>query len=235
MPAPYPLLDLPPGDFKNMFDFQAINMAAAHNMFVQGVNAIVYHGPTVTPDKVQPFMLFCVTLLDVIHHHHSLEETFYFPALEEKLGKGALSGNIQQHKEFIPGLEALEEWCKKVQKGEVKYDSKVFLGMVEAFSDTMIVHLNDEIPTLNSEVIKANFTEAELRVIESEFVKRALESADYYTALPFTLVCGNPKTPWFPPIPTPIKWATRWWFSWRYSEAWKFGPLDLYGREKPKN
>ena len=81
--------------------------------------------------------------MDVIHHHHSLEETFYFPALEEKLGKGALSGNVQQHKEFIPGLEALEEWCKKVQKGEVEYDSKVFLGMVEAFSDTMIVHLND--------------------------------------------------------------------------------------------
>lgn len=73
---------MPPGDFKNMFDFQAMwgfssvenanmthwmeafsNMAAAHNMFVQGVNAIVHHGPTVTPDKVQPFMLFCVTLV----------------------------------------------------------------------------------------------------------------------------------------------------------------------------
>jgi hemerythrin-like domain-containing protein len=81
--------------------------------------------------------------LDTIHHHHSLEETFYFSALEEKLGQGTLSGNVEQHKEFIPGLEALEEWCKRVQNGEAKYDDKVFLAMVEAFSDTMITHLND--------------------------------------------------------------------------------------------
>jgi hypothetical protein len=63
--------------------------------------------------------------------------------MEEKLGKGTLGGNIEQHKEFIPGLEALEEWCKRVQNGEANYDGKVFLALVEAFSDTMIAHLND--------------------------------------------------------------------------------------------
>ena len=79
--------------------------------------------------------------LENIHHHHTLEETFYFPALEEKLGKGALSGNIEEHEEFVPKLEALEEWCKKVQKGEVVYDGNVFLGMVDAFADTMVAHM----------------------------------------------------------------------------------------------
>lgn len=72
-----------------------------------------------------------------------IEEEFYFPVLEEKLGKGALSGNIEQHKGFAQGLEALEKWCKIVQKGEVGYDGKVFLGLVEAFSDILITHLND--------------------------------------------------------------------------------------------
>jgi hypothetical protein len=61
--------------------------------------------------------------------------------LEEKLGKGALSGNIKEHEEFIPGMEALDEWCKKVQKGEVVYDGNVFIGLVEAFSDTMVAHM----------------------------------------------------------------------------------------------
>jgi Hemerythrin HHE cation binding domain len=138
-------------------------MAAAHNTFIQGLNAVIRHGPTVKEDKVEPFMWFCLALvrhgqasscyiphssfsfctfqLDGIHHHHTLEETFYFPAMEEKLGKGALSGNIKEHEEFIPKLEALDEWCKKVQKGEVVYDGTVFLGMVDAFADTMVAHM----------------------------------------------------------------------------------------------
>ena len=61
--------------------------------------------------------------------------------MEEKLGKGVLSGNIKEHEEFVPKLEALDEWCKKVQKGEVVYDGNVFMGMVDSFADTMVAHL----------------------------------------------------------------------------------------------
>ncbi|KAF8798500.1 hypothetical protein BYT27DRAFT_7264653 [Phlegmacium glaucopus] len=234
MPAPYPLLDMPPGNFTNMFDFQAINMAAAHNMFIQGINAIVHHAPTVNGDKVKPFMVFCLTLLDGIHHHHTLEETYYFPALEEKLGKGALNGNIEQHKEFIPGVEALEEWCKKVQKGEEAYDANVLLGLVDAFGDAMIAHLASEIPTLDRDIIQANFTLAELDAIEAGFKKRVLAAIDFYTSLPICLVCASPNALWFPPFPAPLKWATRWWFSRRHSEAWKFGPMDFSGKERAR-
>ena len=81
--------------------------------------------------------------LDNFHHHHAIEESFYFPALEEKLGKGALSRNIEEHEQFVPKLEAFDEWCKKVEKGEVVYDGKVFIGMVEAFSDTMVAHMTN--------------------------------------------------------------------------------------------
>jgi len=223
---------MPPGDFTNMFDFPAINMAAAHNMFIQGINAMFHHGPTVKEDKLEPFMCFCLTLLETIHHHHSLEEEFYFPAMEEKLGKGTLSGNVKEHEEFVPKLEALEEWCKKVQKGEVVYDSNVFLGMVESFADTMVAHMTHEPQTLNRDIMREKFTMAELKALDKEFMKHALASIDYYKALPFSLVCGNPSTPWFPPLPAPLKWATRWWFVRRYREAWEFGPLDLSGNER---
>ena len=172
---------MPPGDYKNLYDFQAMysffffcwkcqhnswnfsNMAAAHNTFIRGFNSITHHAPTVKGDKVKPFIFFCLTLvrrgptplililfffllaffqLDGIHHHHILEETYYFPEMEKKLGEGALQGNVEEHKEFVPGLEVLDEWCKKVQKGEVEYDSKVFLELVDAFGDTMVAHLH---------------------------------------------------------------------------------------------
>jgi len=210
-------------------------MAAAHNTFIQGINAIIHHAPTVPADKVQPFMVFCLALLDNVHHHHSLEETFYFPAMEEKLGKGALDANVEQHKEFMPGLEAFEEWCKKVQKGEVLYDAKVFLGLVEAFADIMVAHMNSEIPTLDRNIMQEKFTIAELKAIDSEFMKRALATVDFYKTLPLSVVCANPSTPWFPPFPAPLKWATKWWFARRYSEAWNFGPLDLSGKAKAKD
>ena len=90
---------------------------------------------------IPSFYTCCAFQLENIHHHHSLEETFYFPAMEEKLGKGVLSGNIKEHEEFVPNLEALDEWCKKVQKGEVVYDGNVFLGMVNSFADTMVAHM----------------------------------------------------------------------------------------------
>jgi Hemerythrin HHE cation binding domain len=136
-------------------------MAAAHNTFIQGLNAMVRHGPTVTEDKVEPFMWFCLALvrrrapllylllisspfqLENIHHHHSLEETYLFPAMEEKLGAGALSANIEEHEEFVPKLEALDEWCKKVQEGEVVYDGKVFSEMVDGFADSMVAHMTN--------------------------------------------------------------------------------------------
>jgi len=230
--ARYPLIDMPPGDYSNMFDYQAINMAAAHNTFIQGLNAMIRHGPTVKEDKVEPFMWFCLALLDNVHHHHSLEETFYFPAMEEKLGKGVLSGNIKEHEEFVPQLEALDEWCKKVQKGEEVYDGNVFLGMVEAFSDTMVAHMTHELKTLDRDIIREKFTIAELKAIDSEFMKRAMASIDFYKTMPLSVVCANPSTPWFPPFPTPLKWATRWWFARRYSAAWDFGPLDFSGNER---
>ncbi|KDR68365.1 hypothetical protein GALMADRAFT_257009 [Galerina marginata CBS 339.88] len=227
MPAPYPLLDMPPGEFTNIFDYQAINMAAAHNMFIQGINAMVAHAPYVTEEKVQPFMVFCLTLLEGVHHHHHLEETFYFPIMEKKLGAGTLSGNVEEHTHFVPKVEEMEQWLKDVQEGREKYDAQLFLEKVNSFSDTMIDHLNHELPTLESSKIRAVFTEKELKDIDKEFMKLALSNISFYTSLPLSSVCQNPATPWFPPIPLPLKWATKWWFSRKHSEAWEFGPVDF--------
>ncbi|KDR72139.1 hypothetical protein GALMADRAFT_1344375 [Galerina marginata CBS 339.88] len=232
MPPPYPLLDMPPGKFSNMFDYPAINMAAAHNIFIQGANAIVAHAPHITDEKVQPFMIFCLALLALINHHHHLEESYYFPAIEEKLGKGTLSGNIDEHALFVPKLKETENWMKAVQSGQEKYDSAVCLDKVNSFADIMVEHMKNEPPTLDRDKIRAVFTEQELKEIDAEFMRRALSNVDFYTLLPVMACCGNPATPWFPPIPLPLKWATRWWFSWWYQAAWEFGPLDFYGNTR---
>ncbi|TFK33903.1 hypothetical protein BDQ12DRAFT_690420 [Crucibulum laeve] len=234
MPAPYPLIDMPPGDFSNIFDFQAINMAAAHNQFIQGINAMVYHAPRIPEEKVQPFVKFSLIFLEHLHHHHTLEETLLFPEFEKKLGQGSLSVNIEQHHDFVPQIDELERHLKDIQSEKVKYDGKALVERIDGFGDIMIEHLNEEIATLESSRMRSAFTEKELKDIDAAFMKEVMASLDLYTALPFSVVCGNPATPWFPPLPAPLKWATKWWFYRRHKECWEFGQLDLSGKPRPE-
>jgi hypothetical protein len=40
-------------------------MAAAHNAFVQGVNAMMSHAPRIEGEKVQPFVVVCLAVVRV--------------------------------------------------------------------------------------------------------------------------------------------------------------------------
>ncbi|KAF8732650.1 hypothetical protein AX14_004095 [Amanita brunnescens Koide BX004] len=232
MPYPYPLIKLPPGDWQNAYESQAINMGAAHNTFIQSINAIVKHAPNITENKIQPFLIFALTAISALHHHHHVEETFAFPRYEEKLGKGAMQVNVEQHEQFLPKVEELEQYLKEVQEGKAKYDGKRIIDIVESFGDVMIQHLTEELATLDADRMRANFTEKELKQLEKDFLNLILAEFDFYKNLPMGLVCMDPNNAWFPPLPLPIKWATRLWFFRRYKEAWEFGPLDLYGNPR---
>jgi len=148
------------------------------------------------------------------------------------LGKGAMQVNVEQHELFVPKVEELEKYLKDVQEGKEMYDGQRIIDAIESFGDIMVQHLTDELETLNVDRIRAHFTEKELKQMESDFMKIVLAELDFYKNLPMGLVCMDPNNLWFPPLPLPIKWATRLWFSWRYREAWKFGPLDLYGNPR---
>jgi hemerythrin-like domain-containing protein len=234
MPAPYPLLEIPPGDVKDIFDSQAINMACAHNTFLQGVNAMVYHAHRIQENQVQDFMVFCIALVGLIHHHHDGEEEFLFPELEKKLGEGALHANVDQHAEFLPQLHDFEEYITAIQNGKQQYNGDEFVGKIGSFSDKLVQHLNDEIPTIESKYLEKHFTRKELKAIDDAFIWRAIKNVTFNTTIPVILVCANPATPWFPPLPGPLLWAVRVWFSRKYAAAWEFGPCDINGKPKER-
>jgi len=205
-------------------------MACAHNTFIQGVNAVVYHAHRIRENQVQDFMFFSFTLVGVIHHHHALEEEFLFPELEKKLGKGALHGNIDQHTEFAPQLHDLEEYIKAVQNGKQDYNGDDFVEKINSFGDVLMQHLADEIPTIETKYLQKHFTAKELQSIDDAFIRRAIKAIKFNTTIPLSLVCANPATPWFPPLPAPLLWAVRVWFSRKYAASWEFGPCDINGK-----
>ena len=151
--------------------------------------------------------------ISTLHHHHHLEETLTFPWYEEKLGKGAMHVNVEQHEQFLPGVEKLEQYLKDVQEGKEKYDGKYIVDTIESFGDVMVQHMTEvgcllgsivivvhqslqELTTLDADRMRANFTEKELRQFESDFMKAALTELDFYKDLPICLLCKDPNNTW---------------------------------------
>ncbi|KAJ7185131.1 hypothetical protein GGX14DRAFT_702140 [Mycena pura] len=206
-------------------------MAAAHNTFIQGINSMVYHAPNVAGDKVQPFIVFSLTVISFTTT--TIWRKVLLSRAGEEVGKGALAPSVEQHHTFVPQVVQLKKYLEDIKAGKEAYDGPLIVEKIHSFSDVMIQHLNEgrEIPALESSRMRAVFTEKELKDIDSAFMKRALANVDFSTTLPLSVVCGNPATPWFPPFPTPLKWATRWWFSRKISAAWEFGPPLDFGWE----
>ena len=98
-------------------------------------------------------MSFIYAQISTLHHHHHVEETFVFPRYEEKLGEGAMRANVEQHEQFLPKVEELEQYLKDVQEGKAKYDGKRIVDAVDSFGDIMVQHLTDVSYRVGSVVI----------------------------------------------------------------------------------
>jgi hemerythrin-like domain-containing protein len=146
----------------------AIEMANVHNTLLRGLNAIYLQAPHVhLTQDIADFMLFAATWQDTIHHHHELEETFFFPQANElaraTLGESVMDANIDQHRAFEDGLTDMAEFIGAVRDGRRKYDGAALQKCIDRFAPVLTAHLHDEIKTImrlekcDGEKIKAQF------------------------------------------------------------------------------
>ncbi|KAJ7773463.1 hypothetical protein B0H16DRAFT_1512426 [Mycena metata] len=234
MPYPFGLIARPAGDWKDIFDNQAIDMSISHNMFIRGINAIYAQAEGIKPEQVKPFTFFCISFLGMLHHHHHIEETLLFPFYEAKLGLHTMDANVEQHHAFMDGLTDLETYVKQVHAGEAEYSGKTIVAKLDSFTDTLIEHLREEIPTLESSKMRAAFTEADLHDLEAQLGKRIMKEVSLVTTLPMGLICHDKSTAsYFPPLPKPILWVVQYGLFRLHSDAWAFGPCDVNGVVKP--
>ncbi|KAJ7455306.1 hypothetical protein B0H11DRAFT_2244592 [Mycena galericulata] len=234
MPFPYPMIPRPAGNWDDPFDHQAIEMAISHNMFIRGLNAINAQAEGIREDQVEPFAFFCISFFEMVHHHHRIEETFLFPFYEQKLGPNSMDGNIEQHHAFIDGLLDLETYFKEVHAGTASYKGVVVIEKLNVFADALVLHLSEEIPTLESSRLRAVFTAQDFKDMEAALVKIILRDVSLFTSVPMGLICHDKSSaPYFPPLPKPLLWAVQYGFSWRHNAAWNFAPCDFQGKLKP--
>ncbi|KAJ7170811.1 hypothetical protein C8R43DRAFT_1120546 [Mycena crocata] len=224
----------PPGDWKDIFDNQAIDMSISHNMFIRGINAIYAQAEGITEEQVKPFSFFCIHFLGMLHHHHHIEETLLFPFFETKLGLHTMDKNVEQHAAFMDGLTDLETYLKAVQEGTATYKAATLIEKLNSFADILIEHLREEIATLESSRMREAFTKKELEDLEAALGKQILKEISLVTNLPMGLICHDKSTaPYFPPLPKPILWIVQYGLFRLHSDAWAFGPCDVNGVVKP--
>ncbi|KAF7312518.1 Hemerythrin domain-containing protein [Mycena indigotica] len=234
MPFPFPPIARPAGNWKDIFDNQAIDMSISHNMFIRGVNSIYAQAEGITEAQVKPFVFYCIAFLGMLHHHHHIEETLLFPFYESKLGENTMGHNVEQHAAFMSGLEDLETYLNAVQDGTEKYSGATIIEKLNSFTDILVEHLRDEIPTLESSKMRAAFTEKDLHDLEANIGKRIMAEVSLITTLPLGLICHDKSTAdYFPPLPKPLMWVVKYGLYKLHSDAWAFGPCDVNGVVKP--
>jgi hemerythrin-like domain-containing protein len=132
----------------------AVEMANVHNVILRGLNSIYLQCPYVKASAdVADFMLYIKAWADTVHHHHSLEESVFFPGVERiakeaGLPESLMSPNVDQHHLFEPKLLETIADVKMVMEGKQEYKSERLKKLIDGFAPLLTQHLHDEIDTL---------------------------------------------------------------------------------------
>lgn len=96
-----------------------------------------------------------------MEHHHHVEETVFFPALQKVDGipEGLLDAPLNQHVVIHEGLIKLLNYATSTSKQPAEYRWNTMKGIIDSFAPDLNKHLNEEIDILlkfesyNSEAI----------------------------------------------------------------------------------
>jgi sterol-4alpha-carboxylate 3-dehydrogenase (decarboxylating) len=124
-------------------------MALTHNTIFRGLNAVYHQAPGVLPgtQEATDLLFYCSVAWDFIHSHHVIEESIYFPKIEEATGvPGLMSDNVEQHRQLEAGLERLRKYAQETRKED--YDAEKLRAIIEDLAGPLETHLHEEIPTI---------------------------------------------------------------------------------------
>ena len=147
-------------------------MCLAHNLLTRWLNSIYLQAPHVqTPTDKSDFIIYAQVWHESIHHHHSMEEAYFFPWIETYSGeKGIMDKNVEQHEAFHAGLAEFGEYVNKVTVEE--FDGMKLRGIVDRFGEKLVLHLREEIVTLmglerfGGEKLRKSWADLEVKVQE---------------------------------------------------------------------
>ncbi|KIO34542.1 hypothetical protein M407DRAFT_16517 [Tulasnella calospora MUT 4182] len=233
----YYCIPIPDGDWRDIFDTQAIKMALLHNAIIRGFNSLLYYSGKVQPGTKQlnSFLRYGLENCRFIHHHHDNEETMYFPFLESKMGEGRMSSNVRGHEAFQKPFIAFEEHINVLLKDPSKWDVNTFCQGIHAFMPPLREHLVEEIDTLKSSEVAKYLKAEEIREFDKKFEEIIKAQLDFSKGPQLAYINGDGVNgAWFPPIPSFLVFLIKYAMWWPHSDMWVYGCCDKHMNVKPQ-
>jgi hypothetical protein len=157
----------------------AKEMSLVHNLVLRGLNASYNQCLSIQPNTsdASDFLLFNQCVYEVLHDHHRLEETSFFPQVEELSSvKGVMEANLQEHQVFHEGVEAWRLYAFETSAAD--YNGARMREILDGFGKAMERHLHNEIQTLLD--LDGNCDERKMKAIQKEMEKKAVAGHDKY-------------------------------------------------------
>ncbi|PPR03396.1 hypothetical protein CVT24_012521 [Panaeolus cyanescens] len=238
--GPYSLIPLPEYAIIQTVDKDLkakvfFDMIMVHNVFIRAMNSIHVNATKVTPEDVPAFIGYCLTAIETIGFHHQMEEETVFPILEKKIEE--MSHNVEQHKAFHDGMETFKQYMLDVREKKETYEGERARELSKAFSEPLLQHLHDEIPTISPEMLSRFDDEPEtLQNMYHRLEEHAKSQPGKLTVFPFVMTHHDVKTsPNWPAFPAPIKWFARNIAPLWNSSFWKLSPYTSRGESQTYN
>jgi hypothetical protein len=211
-------------------------MAFAHNAMLRGLNALYLQAPNISSNEVSDFLFFAASWSAWVLHHHTIEESYMFPAFQSVSGvtPGMLQDTIEQHYAFADGLEKLHKYSTTTTP--MQYDGNRFCALIDIFAKLLRDHLADEIDTLWAmDSVPANSAESQELMKIYHHCELEAKKQDNNVVPPMVLgLCdktfegGNnwPKMPWG------SAYIVEYWYGKKHRGAWRFLPCNTWGKPR---
>lgn len=219
-------------------------MALIHNTAIRALNSSYNHAITVSPHvnskRVADFLVFNKAIYTFLSQHHAVEEDYLFPAIEQHISRpGAMDANFFGHDAF---MEAFQAWGAYINDPATldNYSGTDMRNLISAFAPSLIQHLHDEIPTISALAAEPRCDSAVLLKIWQKAQEISTQDSNVHIEGPWIMGCqdrffeidGIAELGGWPPVPAPMRFVAKKWFSRRHKGAWEFCPSDFEGRRR---
>lgn len=127
-----------------------------------------------------------------MHEHHRIEEEAYFPWLEERLGAGSMSSNVDGHHAFEAPFKTFEELVASIRDKKAPFVPDAFRAVVYGFMPPLMDHLRAEVETIRVDKVK-HIPEVDVWKVEADTEKMIKEHTDLTTHVQTCVMNGDGK------------------------------------------
>jgi hypothetical protein len=214
-------------------------MCCVHNALIRGLNSIYVQAPHTKPVDYKAFLGYALSWFKMLHHHHDIEERYFFAELQKQVNKEVMQVSVEEHRAFHDGVERYHAYITSLSGQEEKFSGTKLLEIIDELAPPLLLHLNHEIDAIldlrqlkNDKLISSIWDKAVAAGINEFSAANLLDEFPFgFLTHDATYEGGLHKN--FPPVPFLLKFfvtyvCTLWNWSW-----WKFAPCDKSGNPKP--